>query len=68
LRSSSYYALRHLSCELEDNVLTLCGKVPSYYEKQLAQNLVLQQLTDEVILENRLEVAQSSGASRRVKK
>src|SRR5687767_11947289 len=58
LISSGHYALRKVSCKFEDNVLKLSGRVPTYYEKQLAQNLVMQQLPVELTLENRLEVGQ----------
>ncbi len=40
LRSNSYLALRNISCEFREGVLTLRGRLPSYYLKQVAQNLV----------------------------
>jgi hypothetical protein len=38
LRDSPYQALRCLSCQWHDGVLTIRGCVPSFYLKQLAQN------------------------------
>jgi osmotically-inducible protein OsmY len=35
-----YLALRSLTCEVADGVLTLSGRVPSYYLKQVAQEAV----------------------------
>jgi osmotically-inducible protein OsmY len=40
LRRSAYLALQHLSCEFRAGVLTLRGRLPSYYLKQVAQALV----------------------------
>lgn len=40
LRSSPFSALRNLSCECDDGVLILHGRLNSYYEKQLAQETV----------------------------
>ncbi len=39
LRDSSYYYLRTISCAFEEGVLTLRGRVPSYYLKQTVQVL-----------------------------
>jgi len=36
LRTSPYMPLRALSCELDNGVLTVRGRVPSFYHKQLA--------------------------------
>ena len=56
LRRSAYYAVRRVSCEFDGDVLKLRGRVPSYYEKQVAQSLVLQQLESPIDFENQLEV------------
>jgi osmotically-inducible protein OsmY len=40
LRRSAYLALQHLSCEAHAGVLTLRGRLPSYYLKQVAQAVV----------------------------
>lgn len=37
LRESSYYYLRTISCAFDDGVLTLRGRVPSFYLKQTVQ-------------------------------
>jgi hypothetical protein len=37
LRSGPAATLNGVSCELQDGVLTLRGRLPSYYLKQLAQ-------------------------------
>jgi osmotically-inducible protein OsmY len=40
LRSHSYLALKNISCEYCDGVLTLKGHLPTYYLKQMAQEVV----------------------------
>jgi osmotically-inducible protein OsmY len=40
LRSSSYHAIREITCEFHEGVLTLRGRVPSYYLKQVVQELI----------------------------
>jgi len=40
LRRSAYEAIRSITCEFHEGVLTLRGRVPSYYLKQVAQELV----------------------------
>ncbi len=40
LRSNSYLALKNVSCEFREGVLTLRGCLPSYYLKQMAQTAV----------------------------
>jgi osmotically-inducible protein OsmY len=40
LRRSPYIELRLISCEVCDGVLTLRGRVPTYYLKQVAQYMV----------------------------
>gem|GEM_PF-3171501 len=37
LHRSSYLALRDVSCEVSGSVVTLRGKLPSHYLKQIAQ-------------------------------
>ena len=39
-RESPYHAIRHLKCSFQDGVLTVAGRVPSFYLKQLAQTSV----------------------------
>ena len=41
LRNTSYYSIRGLTCECDDRgILYLRGPLPSYYQKQLAQEAV----------------------------
>jgi hypothetical protein len=49
-----------LSCEWRDGVLTLRGRVPSYYLKQLAQ-ACLQGLAGVTAIDNQLIVAPLQG-------
>ncbi len=40
LRGNAYLALKNVSCEYRDGVLTLHGCLPTYYLKQIAQAVV----------------------------
>jgi len=60
-RNSHYVALRCVSCELEDGVLTLTGHVPSYYLKQVAQLLACQRIDARLPVENQLQVESDAG-------
>jgi hypothetical protein len=40
LLGKPYHALRRVSCEYRDGILTLRGRLPSYYLKQVAQEAV----------------------------
>lgn len=40
LRNPYYSSSRHIACHVDGGVLTLCGTVPTYYLKQVAQSLV----------------------------
>jgi osmotically-inducible protein OsmY len=40
LRSNAYLALKNVSCDYHDGVLTLRGCLPTYYLKQIAQEAV----------------------------
>jgi osmotically-inducible protein OsmY len=41
LRNTSYHSIRGLTCECDDRgILYLRGPLPSYYQKQLAQEAV----------------------------
>lgn len=40
LRDSLYTILQYVQCEYHDGVLTLRGRVPSFYMKQMAQEVV----------------------------
>jgi osmotically-inducible protein OsmY len=53
LRSGPYLALRNITCEWQDGVLTLRGCLPTYYLKQVAQAVVariesVQQVINEI--------------------
>ena len=56
LRSSRYSALKHVSCDYQGGVLVLRGCLPTYYLKQIAQEVVAHQLGQAGRLENRIEV------------
>jgi len=40
LRSTSYFALRDVRCEYREGELTLLGRLPTHYLKQIAQKVV----------------------------
>jgi hypothetical protein len=56
LRRSAYVELRNVSCDFSGGVLTLHGRVPTYYLKQLAQASVVD-VPGVVEIDNRVEVA-----------
>jgi hypothetical protein len=56
LRSSRYSALKHVSCDYRDGVLVLRGRLPTYYLKQIAQEVVAHQFDQAERLENRIQV------------
>lgn len=58
LRRAGYVELRSLSCEFAAGVLTLHGRVPTFYLKQRAQAAVAS-VPGVVRIDNRLEVATS---------
>jgi len=41
LRRSPYLPLRDIRCDLMDGILTLRGRVPTYFLKQLAQTVTM---------------------------
>jgi hypothetical protein len=55
LRSSGYFPLLQVRCSVQDGVVVLSGRVPSYYMKQQAQTIVLN-LGFIMRFENRCEV------------
>lgn len=55
LKRSSYAAVRQVKCEFCDGVLTLSGRVLTYYEMQVAQTLVQFRLPG-VAIRNELRV------------
>lgn len=56
LGESSYHAVRNVSCEVCGCVLILQGRVPSFYMKQIAQEIVRQLLDGNLVIQNQLEV------------
>ena len=56
LRSSPYLALKHVSCDCQGGVLVLRGRLPTYFLKQIAQEVVAHQFDKVERLENRIEV------------
>ncbi len=64
LRHNSYLALRNVSCEDHEGVLVLRGCLPSYYLKQVAQEIVAH-LPGVGRVDNQIEVVTPPGRSRR---
>ncbi len=58
LRCNSYLALKNVSCEYREGVLTLRGCLPSYYLKQMAQTAVAR-LDGVQRIDNQIEVIAS---------
>ena len=58
LRSSRYSALKHVSCDCRGGVLVLRGRLPSYYLKQVAQEVVAHQVPGVNRLDNQIQVVQ----------
>lgn len=56
LRKTPYQALRAISCEYDRGVLLLRGQLPTFYQKQLAQEAVVG-LAGVVQVVNETEVA-----------
>lgn len=61
LRKSNYHELHLISCVFHEGVLTLRGRVSTFYLKQIAQTLIAS-LEGVERVNNRLEVATRSGA------
>jgi osmotically-inducible protein OsmY len=59
LRRSPYYDVRNAACNFHEGVLTLRGRVSSYYLKQMAQTLV-RRLDGVGEIDNQLEVVSRS--------
>jgi hypothetical protein len=54
--NSEYIELRRIVCESRGNVLTISGRVPTYFLKQLAQASLLNHLEGQPRIENKLQV------------
>ncbi len=56
LRKSSYDEVGRVTCTLNERVLTLTGRVSSYYLKQIAQRIALDRLDGTATVVNELHV------------
>jgi hypothetical protein len=56
LRSGPYPALKKLSCDYRDGVLVLWGRLPTYYLKQIAQEVVAHHVKGLGRIDNRIQV------------
>jgi hypothetical protein len=56
LRSGPYPALKKVSCDYQGGVLVLRGCLPSYYLKQIAQEVVAHQVPGVGRIDNRIQV------------
>ena len=63
LLKSRYGELRRISCEFCEGILTLRGRVSTYYLKQIAQELT-RRLQGVLAVDNQLEVTTSPGRPR----
>ena len=59
LRRSSHFAVRGIDCEYSDGVLTLRGRLPSFFLKQMAQSVVSCRLDGVAVVDNQLQVTQN---------
>jgi len=64
LRKSSYLAVRRLSCDYHEGVLTIRGRVATFYLKQVAQSLLVN-LEGVEEINNLVEVRHSQAGSPR---
>ena len=55
LASSPYRCVRNIECECDEGVVLLRGELPSYFFKQMAQEL-LREMTGCSAVENQIEV------------
>lgn len=62
LGSTSYHFLRFVDCRFQNGVLTLRGRVPSFYLKQVAQS-VLTNIEGVDRIDNRVDVVSPRGLS-----
>ena len=56
LRRTPYLALKNVACDCRDGVLVLRGCLPSYYLKQVAQEVVAHQVKGVGRLDNQIQV------------
>ncbi len=62
LRESSYYYLRSITCAVDQGVLTLRGKVPSFYLKQTIQ-VIAERVEGVTRIINLVDVVNPAGLS-----
>ena len=60
LKTSPIYALRNLTVEQSDEMLLICGKVDSYYHKQMAQEVV-RLVSRDIHVVNQIDVIEADG-------
>ncbi len=56
IREAGYAGLRQVSCKQNMGRIVLCGSVPSFYMKQLAQTLVQRCFRKAIPVDNQLQV------------
>jgi hypothetical protein len=56
LRRNPYLALKNISCDYRGGVLVLGGCLPSYYLKQIAQEVVAHQVKGVGRIDNQIQV------------
>jgi hypothetical protein len=56
LRKAPYDEVGRVTCTLHEHVLTLTGRVSSYYLKQVAQRIALDRLAGRATVVNELQV------------
>lgn len=56
LKRSPYYSLRRITCEFRNGVLTIQGRVPSYFLKQLALALAQRCAKGRATIDDQVEV------------
>ncbi len=61
LWQSAYDAVRDVRCSYRNGVVTLYGRVATFYLKQVAQTLVAKQIPQAATIDNRIEVIQHRG-------
>jgi osmotically-inducible protein OsmY len=69
LRASPYHSVRNVACRLRNGVLTLSGQVPTFFQKQISQSIVLKLVSENVRVDNQVHVIgpyDSSGSDQRV--
>jgi osmotically-inducible protein OsmY len=57
LAGSSYHCIRRIQCSVRDGMLSLRGRVPSYYLKQMALTAVVKSLDYPTQINDQLDVA-----------